>query len=265
MTDTPAIQEKTSDILAQAVYQEFRHRPIVITAALKQFSLALNNKYPTLKIDVLTTTVNAPDWVSDEQGTRIARYTTTPLFEVMIHSITARAELHFTSEHFLSDAQNKRIAVEMREVEDLLCRLPMVMVPALQQALTDYWNEPAVEGTSRWQWLSDVFRTALLVSMAPSGSGSFLDQEQTDTLLQVIYCATKSQRIAHYGEGCAQAFLIDHHARSGRTTRATLSYEVLVRPTCRAPPTSRRTGVPGRSRTKPFSPPWTNAWRMTGT
>jgi hypothetical protein len=228
MTDTPAIQEKTSDTLAQAVYQEFKDRPIVISAALKQFSAALNNRYPELQINVLTTTVNAPDWVSDEQGTRIARYTTIPLLEVMIQSITAKAQLYFTSEHFLSDAQNKRMEVDMREVEDLLRRLPTVMVPALQQALTDYWNEPAVEGTSRWQWLSDVLRTALLVSMSPSGSGSAQDQEQTDTLLQVIYCPVKSERITHYGQDCARAFLVDYHARAGRTSRGSLAYEVLV-------------------------------------
>lgn len=228
MTDTPATQESASDILAQAVYQEFKDRPIVVSAALKQFSTALNNRYPALHINVLTTTVNAPYWVSDEQGTRIAGYTTTPLLELMIQSITAKAQLYFTAEHFLTDVQNKRIAVEMREVEDLLRRLPLVMVPALQLALTDYWNESAVEGTSRWQWLSDVLRTALLVSMGPSGSGSFLDQEQIDTLLQVIYCPIKSARITHYGQDCAQAFLIDYHARSGRTSRATLSYEVLV-------------------------------------
>jgi hypothetical protein len=244
MTDTPATPKIASDTLAQAVYQEFKDRPIVIAAVLKQFSMALNNRYPELHIDVLTTTLNTPNWVSEKvivlqedgentrpverQDIRVDGYTTTPLFEVMIHSITAKAQLYYTREHFLSDAQNKRMAVEMREVEDLLRRLPKVMVAALQQALTDYWNEPAVEGTSRWQWLSDVLRTALLVSMAPSGSGSFLDQEQSDTLLQVIYCATKSQRIAQYGEDCAQAFLIDYHARSGRTSRATLSYEVLV-------------------------------------
>ena len=228
MTDTPAKQEKASDTLAQAVYQEFKDRPKVVSAALKQFSTALNNRYPALQIDVLTTTVNTPYWVSDEQGTRIAGYTTTPLLEVMTDSITAKAQLYFTAEHFLTDVQNKRIAVEMREVEDLLRRLPMVMVSALQQALTDYWNEPSVEGTSRWQWLSDVLRTALLVSMGPSGSGSFLDQEQADTLLQVIYCPTKPERITHYGRDCAQAFLVDYHARSGRSFRGTLFYEVLV-------------------------------------
>lgn len=228
MTDTPAVTEKASDTLAQAVYQEFEDRPNVISAALKQFSLALNNRYPALQINVLTTTVNTPYWVSDEQGTRIAGYTTTPLLEVMIHGITAKAQLYFTPEHFLTDVQGKRIAIEIRDVEDLLRRLPLVMVPALQQALTDYWNEPAVEGTSRWQWLSDVFRTALLVSIGPSGSASFLDQEQIDTLLQVNYCPTKPERITHYGQDCAQAFLIDYHARSGRSSRATLSYEVLV-------------------------------------
>lgn len=244
MTDTPATAEKISDTLAQAVYQEFKDRPIVITAALKQFGAALNNKYPELQVDVLTATINSPNWVSgkrtvlegvgensrsvERQDTWIDSYTRTPLLEVMIHSITAKAQLYFTSEHFLSDAQNKRIEVEMREVEDLLRRLPKVMNAALQQALTGYWNEPAVDGTSRWQWLSDVLRTALLVSIGQSGNGSSLVQEQLDTLLQVIHYPTKAERSSHYGERCAQAFLIDYQARTGSTDRAHLSYDVLV-------------------------------------
>lgn len=243
MTAASAIPEKAQDTLAQAVYQEFKDRPIVITAALSQFSEALNNRYPELQIDVLTTTLNSPNYVTEKQiildggpqGTPIegevaviAGYTTTPLFEVMIYSITAKAQLYFTREHFLSDATNQRIEVDMREIEDLLRRLPKVMIAALQQALTDYWNEPAVAGTSRWQWLSDVVRSALLVSMGPSGSGSSLDKEQADTLLQVLYCPTKESRLTHFGQNCAQAFLIDYQARFGRTYKATLSYNVLV-------------------------------------
>ena len=244
MTDAPATPEKASDTLAQAVYQEFKDRPIVITAALRQFIAALHNRYPELQIDVLTTTLNTPNWVSgkrtvlegigensrrvERQDTWIDGYTRTPLFEVMIHSITAKAELYFTREHFLSDARNKRLAVNMREIEDLLRRLPKVMMAALQQALTDYWNEPAVEGTSRWQWLSHVLRSALLVSMGPSGSGSFLDAEQADTLLQVINCPTKEDRLIHYGADCAQAFLMDYRARTGRTYRAHLAYDIVV-------------------------------------
>ena len=244
MTDAPATPEKASDTLAQAVYQEFKDRPIVITAALRQFSAALHNRYPELQIDVLTTTLNTPNWVSgkrtvlegigensrrvERQDTWIDGYTRTPLFEVMIHSITAKAELYFTREHFLSDARNKRLAVNMREIEDLLRRLPKVMGAALQQALTDYWNEPAVEGTSRWQWLSHVLSSALQVSMGPSGSGSFLDAEQADTLLQVINCPTKADRLIHYGADCAQAFFMDYRARIGRTYRAHLGYDVVV-------------------------------------
>ncbi|VVN89529.1 hypothetical protein [Pseudomonas fluorescens] len=244
MTDTTATQEKASDILAQAVYQEFKGRPIVITAALKQFSAALNNKYPELNINVLTTTLNTPNWVSgiritegadDGSGlvageaTWIDGYTTTPLLELMIQSICAKAQLYFTSEHFLSDANNKRMEVDLREVEDLLRRLPKVMVPALQQALTEYWSEPAVEGTSRWQWFSDVLKTALLARIEQEGGGATtLDQEQIDTLLQVIHYPTKLERSIHYGQACAQAFLFDYLARTGRTTSASLSYAVVV-------------------------------------
>jgi hypothetical protein len=100
MTDTPATPKIASDTLAQAVYQEFKDRPIVIAAVLKQFSMALNNRYPELHIDVLTTTLNTPNWVSEKvivlqedgentrpverQDIRVDGYTTTPLFEVMI-------------------------------------------------------------------------------------------------------------------------------------------------------------------------------------
>ena len=103
MTAASATPEKAPDTLAQAVYQEFKDRPIVITAALSQFSEALNNRYPELQIDVLTTTLNSPNYVTEKQiildggpqGTPIegevaviAGYTTTPLFEVMIYSLS---------------------------------------------------------------------------------------------------------------------------------------------------------------------------------
>ncbi|MDX9663594.1 hypothetical protein QMK50_01165 [Pseudomonas sp. P5_152] len=244
MTDTRATPEDVSDTLAQAVYEEFKGRPIVVTAALKQFGAALNNRYPGLNIDVLTTSLNSPNWVSANraalegegdsshfvalEGPWIDGYTTTPLFEVMIHAITARAELTFTHDHFLSDGQNMRLAVEMREVEDLLRRLPRVMLVALQQALTDYWNEPAVDGTSRWQWLGDVLRSALLVSMGPSGSGAFLDAGQVDTVLQVIRCPIKEDRVARYGPDCTRVFLIDYHARTGRTHKAHLAFDLVA-------------------------------------
>ncbi|CAI8852787.1 dermonecrotic toxin domain-containing protein [Pseudomonas sp. IT-P176] len=244
MTGTRATPEDVSDTLAQAVYEEFKGRPIVVTAALKQFGAALNNRYPGLNIDVLTTSLNSPNWVRTSRAALegegdsghlvehddpwIDGYTTTPLFEVMIHAITASAQLTFTREHYLSDGDDRRIAVEMREVEDLLRRLPKVMLAALQQALTDYWNEPAVDGTSRWQWLGDVLRSALLVSMGPSGSGAFLDAGQVDTVLQVIRCPIKEDRVARYGPDCTQVFLIDYHARTGRTHKAHLAFDLVA-------------------------------------
>lgn len=244
MSDTPATPGTTSDTLAQAVYQVFKDRPNVITAALKQFSAALNNRFPGQQINVLTASLNAPNWVSgkrtmlekdgentryvERQDTWIEGYNRTPLLEVMVHGITGKAQLYFSSDHFLGNQQNKRLRVDMREIEDLLRRLPQVMIPALQQALTDFWNEPAVEGTSRGQWLSETLRTALLVSMGPSGSASFLDQDQADTLLQVILCPDKATRSRRYGTDCAQTFLIDYQARTGRTFIAHLAYDVLV-------------------------------------
>ena len=153
MTHTNLASADYFDTLAQAVQAEFSDRPILVRVALQQFSRALNNRYPGLNIDVLSASLNSPNWVAGAAGAapRIDNYTTTPLLEVLIHAITASADLLFTADHYLSDGQNRRIALSMRDVEDLLRRLPQVMIAAMQQSLTDYWNESTVDGSRRWQ------------------------------------------------------------------------------------------------------------------
>lgn len=230
MTDTEQANEHYSDTLAQAVQQAFKGRPVMVTAALKQFSRALDNRFPALKIEVLTTSLNSPNWVAGDGATAgtIDGHTTTPLLEVLIHAITGRAQLLFSKEHYLSDGHDRRIAVDMREVEDLLRRVPKVMIAAMQEALTDYWNEPTLDGTQRWQWLSDVLRSAALVSMGPAGSAAFLDEAQADTVLQVLRCPVKEDRTQVFGSDCTRVFLIDYHARSGTAQSAHLAVDLLL-------------------------------------
>jgi hypothetical protein len=59
MNDTPATPESVSETLAQAVREVFKDRPIVVAAALKQFSAALNNRFPGQQINVLTAVLKA--------------------------------------------------------------------------------------------------------------------------------------------------------------------------------------------------------------
>ena len=230
MTTTDLSSPDYSDTLAEAVQAEFSDRPILASVALKQFSRALDNRYPGLNIDVLTTSLNSPNWVADtaEAAPRIDGYSTRPLFEIMLQAMTASADLLFTSEHYLSDGQNRRIALSMREVEDLLRRLPDVMMAAMQQSLTDYWNEPTVDGSPRWQWLSDVLRSAVLVSMGPLASAEFLDAAQADTVLQVLHCPVKEDRLKLYGTDCTRVFLMDLHTRTGRNHSAHLAVDLLA-------------------------------------
>lgn len=230
MTDTERPLEHHSDTLAQAVQAEFKGRPTVVTAALKQFTRALNNRFPGQNIDVSSTTLHSPNWVqgSGPETGKIDGYTTTPLLEVMTHAITGRAQLLFSKEHYLTDGRDRRLALDMREVEDLLRRLPKVLVAAMQEALTDYWNEPALDGTQRWQWLSDVLRSAALVSMGPAGSAAFLDEAQADSVLQVLRCPVKEDRAHLFGADCTRVYLIDYRARVGTAESAHLAVDLLL-------------------------------------
>ncbi len=223
-------------VLAYAVSTVFAHRPIVITAALKQFTAALARLYPDLHINVLTTTLNVPGWdVGHERDNTVmppgedgARHSTVPLFEVMIASVTGKASLWFTSGHFLSDASGRRLDVEMREVEALLRGLPDVMIGALQTALADFWNEPLAGETKRWQWLADLCKGALLIQLAPGNSDDRLDAEQIRTLQQIAHCPQRSERQQVYGEKAAEAFLVRYQTGQDEALRVLTRSAVLV-------------------------------------
>ena len=223
-------------VLAYAVSTVFAHRPIVITAALKQFTAALARLYPNLQIDVLGTTLNVPGWdVGHERDNTVgphgeegAHHSTVPLFEVMIHAITGKASLWFTSGHFLSDASGQRLDVDMQEVEALLRGLPDVMIGALQTALTDFWNEPLAGETKRWQWLADLCKGALLIQLAPGASDGQLDAEQLRTLQQIAHCPQRLERQQVYGENAAEAFLLRYQTGPDEALRARTGSAVLV-------------------------------------
>ncbi|PKA68886.1 hypothetical protein ATI02_1690 [Pseudomonas baetica] len=221
---------QVNEVLADAVAREFADRPIVITAALMQFSAALKQRYPQLDIDVLVTTLNVPRWEDNERvatdDTTATARSSAPLFEIMIHSITGKATLAFTSEHFLSDANGRRLNIDIREVESLLRALPGAMSAALQQALTDFWNEPLATGTTRWQWLADICKAALLLKLGPQDTSSHLDAEQCHTLRQITHCPQKALRLQTYGSGCAEAFLLQYSAGTGGAVRT--GAEILV-------------------------------------
>ncbi len=225
----PALQ--ANEVLAQAVALEFAQRPIVITAVLKHFSAALARRFPAQRINVLTTTLNLPAWEADDERDNSvhaveiegAGHTTVPLLEVMIHSITGKASLHFTAGHFLSDVNGQRLQVDMPEVEDLLRAIPKVLPALLQQALTDFWSDTLTRYTRRWQWFADICKAALVLNLTPA---SDLDHEQILTLRQIAHCPEKAERQRAYGADCAEAWLMSYSATSGEAAHT--GHDILV-------------------------------------
>lgn len=216
------------DALAQAVLVRFHSRPTLASVAQDLFSQALKSEYPALDIDRANISLNTPNWITDRQGRRIDGYQRKPLLDVVTQSMTGMTRWEAPEEYYLSTRINHRLSVDMRRIEELLQVLPQAVVPALQQALATYWSEALLYGDTRGRWVANVLKFALLTRATENGGANRLDGDQVDTLMQIINCPVKDERIAMYGPQCAQAYLVDYSLQTGNTRVASVSAQVLV-------------------------------------
>lgn len=216
------------DALAQAVLLRFHSRPTLVSVARDLFSEAMKSEYPQLDIDLSSVSLNTPNWITDHEGRRIDGYQRKPLLDVVTQSITDPPRWEDPEEYYLSIRINHRLSVDMHRIEEFLQILPEVIIPALQEALAKYWSEALLFGDTRGRWLGNVLKFALLTHATESGGVARLDGDQADTLMQIINCPVKDERIAMYGQQCAQAYLVDYSLQAGDTRVASVSAQVLV-------------------------------------
>jgi hypothetical protein len=216
------------DALAQAVLVRFHSRPTLVSVARDLFSEALKSEYPQLDIDLSRVSLNTPNWIADSEGRRIDGYQRRPLLDIVTQSITDTPRWEDPEDYYLSLGINHRLSVDMRQVEAFLQILPQAVLPTLQQALAKYWSDAYWQGETRGRWLANVIKYALLTGVTQSGEPARLDSDQADTLMQIINCPAKDERIAMYGQQCAQAYLVDYSLQTGDTRVASVSAQVLV-------------------------------------
>ncbi|VVN92263.1 dermonecrotic toxin domain-containing protein [Pseudomonas fluorescens] len=216
------------DSLAQAVSARFRTRPTLASVAQDLFSQALKSEYPALDVDLSKTTLNIPNWVTDKKGRRIDGYLRKSLLDIVTQSMTGKERWEDPQEHYLSVGINHNLLVDMQRVEAFLQVLPEAIVPALQQALVEYWSELPLFGDTRGRWLGNAIKFALLTRVTELAPSTPLDTEQTETLMQVINCPVKDERSAMYGQQCAQVFLVGCTLHAAPAQVVSLLAQILV-------------------------------------
>ena len=169
-------------VLAEAVNTQFAARPTLHSVVSQRLHDSVQEKYPSLQLDVATLRVAEPS--------RDGAWHLNPLIDVALEFIATGVPVDFSdkhsSEYYLcnSATPQKRITVnnaqiDMHVIASLVNELPVILAVELQSVLATFWQQTGNTGTSRWQWMGDLLRTSLRNSV-PRTSGL------TDEHLQLL-------------------------------------------------------------------------------
>ena len=206
-----------------AIRAQFASRPTLEGVAQQLLTTAINEKYPALNIDLARTWLATPDAYG--YGSLV------PLMSRVMDYLATGTALDlgpfYAWPHYLADEQGQRLGLhsarpDMKVIEALIKELAWSLPISLQNALSDYWEELADTGVSRWRWFSEVLQDTLSMAVARQNNLSDLAR---DTLNQVIQCPEFEHRSRRYGENvthayCLEATLTSNSAISSRLSSA---------------------------------------------
>lgn len=210
------------------VRAQFATRPTLESVIQQLLTAAINEKYPSLNIDLLRTRLATP-----KPG---GGWTLASLTGQVLDYLANGAALDFTpidnQSYYLSDETGNWLGApydkpDMKVIEGLIKELPFSVPIGLQQALTDYWDDASDTGVSRWCWFSDVLRDSLSIRSVRQDDLSDLARE---TINQVIQCPERGERARQYGDDNAEVSCLEStFISSGSTSTLMSSAFLLVR------------------------------------
>lgn len=232
MPTRPAAPIQTlSSPVQQAVYTHFASRPGIEELIRTTLLAALNERYPTLTIELASTRLASPH----ESGV----WGLPLLIDQVLAYLVNGASLEISeiipplNYYFLSDHQGKRLKladgqdVDMKVIEALIKELPWRLPIEFKSALTGYWNEPTEGGASRWRWLSNVIKDTLSMKVMQSTT---LSDPQLETVRQVLDYGQSEERISRYGDHATRAYYLQSTLTyPGRTESLVTPHLLLVR------------------------------------
>ena len=226
--------------LAQSVSLQFASRPTFEQFAQRMLKQAIQEKYPTLAFDLSKTRLATPDTAS--RG-----YLLEPFMPRVLDYLALGTPVEFKDRNgrrsFLSDSPPRLLApddgkLEMKVIQKLLLELPWTVPIGLEDALTRYWNanidtaaqDDRQDGTSRWQWLSDVLRN---LAQIRSLQQQDLTGQAREALGQIVQWPDREQRFRRHGQSSVYAYSLETRlTRDGSSSVLTSSDILLVQ--CKA-------------------------------
>lgn len=208
------------------VRAQFSTRPTLESVIQQLLTAAINEKYPSLNIDLLRTRLATP-----RPG---GGWTLSSLMPQVLDYLASGSALDFTpidsQPYYLSDETGNGLGSpsdnpDMKVIEGLIKELPFSVPIGLQQALTDYWADASDAGVSRWCWLSDVLRDSLSIRSVRQDDLSELARE---TINQVIHCPEREERVKQYGDDSVEVSCLESTLTSSSSTSASLSSAFLL-------------------------------------
>ncbi|MBO0494079.1 hypothetical protein [Pseudomonas sp. Marseille-Q1929] len=221
--------------LTGAVNTQFASRPTLDAVVQQLLTTEIARIYPSLTINLARTQLLTPM----SRG----RWYPQHLMTLILDFLANGTPLDFSDDDGrhcqLSDQPPTPLELadarplDMQAILALIEALPRTLPAALQNALAAYWSEPSDSGMSRWQWLSDVLRDTLHLTVVQEND---LMQHEREMLDQLINYPDLDQRIAHFGEAAVHAYFPMATFSAGKQTQQLLGPDLILMPVINGKP-----------------------------
>ncbi|MFK9005409.1 dermonecrotic toxin domain-containing protein [Pseudomonas pergaminensis] len=220
------------------VAAHFANRPTLRSVVAGMLTDALKTQYPSLDINVATTSLAVPSQAAPLQ------YVLTPLLDLALDHLASGTDLDFTDRHgepckwidtahfrflkIIDDNGLRSRLLDMSTVELAIRALRPNLKSAFAQALSQYWGQAAFRtdpASSHWSWLSDTLHTTLSIASLRQPD---LDELQRQTLDQVTHYPDAAQRQQAAGDDAAKVYVIDTTLSKGAVKATLLSADLLI-------------------------------------
>lgn len=212
--------------MANAVKAQFANPPSLVSIVRTTLAEAIGQRYPSLVFDLHNTQVAMP-----VSGGNYHFYPLIPWVMAYLGSGTAidfspaHNSPYYLSEHMPDRLEPADGTLDMKVIEGLIKELTWRVPIALQGAVSDFWEEHSQICTSRWQWISDVFKDTLTVSALQNTD---LSDAERSAINQVLICPEREDRILQYGENATRVYLLRATITNAGVTRSNVSSTIVL-------------------------------------
>ena len=212
--------------MANAVKAQFANPPSLVTIVRTTLAEAIGQRYPSLVFDLHNTQVATP-----VSGGNYHFYPLMPWVMAYLGSGTAidfspaHNSPYYLSEHMPDRLEPADGTLDMKVIEGLIKELTWRVPIVLQGAVSDFWEQHSHICTSRWLWISDVFKDTLTVS-ALHHTG--LSDRERSAINQVLICPEREDRILQYGENATRVYLLKATITNAGVSRSAVSSRIAL-------------------------------------